>query len=219
MRQTGRIPLGFGVRDERRGMARRRVLALLLLIVLVAMGCGGDEPGSADADTITELQAEVNRLKAELDLATTGTTSATLATDTTLGGEEGSPQPGAADLVPFYDEVLVGLAARTDELGARVTQANGAWENQSATYETTHEVFTEVYIEATALSEAAQVLPIPPELEVRYAELIAAFDELADAGASLVAGLEAPDDGTLRRAAADRITRWVDSIQSLAVFD
>jgi hypothetical protein len=192
-------------------------VTVILVLAMLLAGCGGSETDDGATDeTVRELQAEINRLKAALDLATTGTTSATLATDTTVASVTTA---GVTDLMPVFDEILLGLASRTDELGARATQANTAWENDASTYEATHAVFSEVMVEAMALSIAARELPIPPELELRYAELLSALQELADSAASLVSGLEAPDDGTLRRAAVDRVARWVAAVQDAAVFD
>ncbi|NQV07090.1 hypothetical protein HQ535_11095 [bacterium] len=201
-------------------MSLTRVAIMTVALALMAGACGDgtDTSGGATDETVRELQSEINRLKAALDLATTGTTSATLATETTLGTGTTVPTAGATELLPIFDEVLTALAERTNELGARATQANTAWENQASTYEATHAVFTDVKVQALALSLAAAELPIPPELQLRYEGLLTAFQELADSAASLVTGLEAPDDGTLRKAAADRVSRWVIAVQDAAEF-
>jgi hypothetical protein len=185
---------------------------ILVVIVLLAAACGGGGDSSDDdAAQIVELQSEVNRLRAQLDLVTTGTTSVGVTTAPVEAGE-------AVDLVPVFDAVFVGMAERISELDDAAQRANAGWESQTTSFDDTHDRFTTLVADAAATSDVIGLLPIPVELATRYTDVIAAIEEFELAGRALLAGLEAPDDGTLRRNAAARLADTATQVLQAASF-
>ncbi|MDX1690594.1 MAG: hypothetical protein R3290_06195 [Acidimicrobiia bacterium] len=184
------------------------------VVALLLAGCGGDDAASDDGPRVAELQAEVNRLRAQLDLMTTGTTAAgTGTTAVTL-------EPGAAvDYVPVFDSIFEGIGARIAEVDDAVQRANAAWEAETASYDDTHARMSQAVADAGAFSDVVGLLPVPAELATRYADAIAAIEEFELAARAVLAGLEAPDDGTLRREAADRLAETATRVLSATSFD
>ena len=161
---------------------------------------------------VAEMQAEINRLRAQLDLVTTGTTS--VASATTLSLDAGQ----AADLVPVFDAIFIGIAERIGELDASAQRANTAWESQTASYDDTHGRLTTVVADSGAISDVMGLLPIPIDLATRYTDVIAAIEEFEAAARALLAGLEAPDDGSLRRQAATRVGDTAERVVQAVAF-
>jgi hypothetical protein len=191
-------------------MVRR--IPILVAIVMLAAACGGSDDTAGDAASqVVELQAEVNRLRAQLDLVTTGTTSAGATTVPIAPGQ-------AVDLVPVFDVVFVGIAERISELDDAAQRANTAWDAKTGSFDDTHDRFTTLVADAAALSDVVGLLPVPIELATRYTEVIAAIEEFELAARALLAGLEAPDDGSLRRNAAARLTDTATQVLQAATF-
>ena len=122
------------------------------------------------------------------------------------------------DLVPVFDAVFVGVAERISEMDDAAQRANTGWESQTTSFDDTHGRFTTLVADAAATSDVIGLLPVPVELATRYTEVIAAIEEFELAARALLAGLEAPDDGALRRNAASRLADTASQVLQAASF-
>ena len=86
--------------------------------------------------------------------------------------------------------------------GDQLTAINDAWEDGQASFGDTRSEFLELKDEISVWeNEVAQVEGVPPEVAELHVALVVEVSELAPKVEDVVLGLEAPDDGTLRRTA------------------
>ena len=101
---------------------------------------------------------------------------------------------------------------------ADVAAINADWEDSQITFDDARGSFEEVRAAVTTWEDqVAAAADVPPELAEGHVELVLEVEKLAPAVEDIVAGLEAPDDGTLRRKAVLAFDDQVDAI--LAAID
>lgn len=129
--------------------------------------------------------------------------------------------PTTTSTVPTVDESLWASALAEAEAAAaavagEVAAASQAWEGGEAGFVTTRSRFVAAADAATTARSALAGALVPAGTDqTLVAALLEAFDELTVAAADTVAGLDAPDDGTLRRAAVDRTADVTAEIERL----
>lgn len=86
--------------------------------------------------------------------------------------------------------------------GDRLNTINNAWQEGEASFGQTRADFLALKDEVEAWeNEVAQVEGVPPEVAELHVALVVEVSDLATKVEDVVLGLEAPDDGTLRRTA------------------
>jgi hypothetical protein len=86
--------------------------------------------------------------------------------------------------------------------GDQLNTINTAWEDGEASFGETRTAFIDLLDEISVWeNEVAQVEGVPPEVAELHVALVVEVSDLAPKVEDVVLGLEAPDDGTLRRTA------------------
>jgi len=100
--------------------------------------------------------------------------------------------------------------------GDQVERINNDWETRSTTgvsFSETRTAFEDVRDEiADWETDVAQAEGVPPVLAAGHVELLIEVSHLAPKIDSIISGLEAPDDGTLRRAAVAEFATEIDQV-------
>jgi len=166
-------------------------LIIVAMVVLTITFVNSLEPAEQEAGTTTTLPPPST------------TTSTTLPTDV------------AAFLVTL-DVYETQVAA----FQADVAAVNGDWEDSLITFDEARGSFEEVRAAiATWEDQVAEAADVPSALAEAHVALVLEVEKLAPAVADIVAGLEAPDDGTLRQQAVaafdDQVLLVVDAIDAL----
>lgn len=107
---------------------------------------------------------------------------------------------------------------------SEVDRINNAWESRTEEFAPTRTAFLSLKDSISQWeTDVAQVGDVPPELAAGHVELVLQAADLAPKIEDIVAGLEAPDDGTLRRTAVaeftaetDDVTAAIDAIRATA---
>lgn len=141
----------------------------------------------------------VNALPAADVAASTSTTEATTTTSvpdptttTTLGN----------DILAFIQEVeRFGTAAT--ELDAQLIEVNDAWDARDISAEDALSGFTAVRDGAQDLANQVAATAVPDPFTPAWPDTITDAQALVTAADAVIAGFEAPDDGTLRREAVE----------------
>ena len=95
----------------------------------------------------------------------------------------------------------------------RVSQTNSDWEARAITFATARTRFLEVQAELELWeSTVTEVAGVPPSLAEGHVRLVIEVSDLSAKVGDIVAGLEAPDDGTLRRTAAAEFAAEADQV-------
>lgn len=98
-------------------------------------------------------------------------------------------------------------------LQADVTAINTDWEDSQITFDEARDSFTEVGAAIAAWEdEVAGAADVPAELAEGHVALVVEVEKLAPAVDDIIAGLEAPDDGTLRREAVAAFGAQVEAV-------
>lgn len=96
---------------------------------------------------------------------------------------------------------------------ADVAAINTDWEDSQITFDQARDSFAEVGAAVAAWEdEVAGAVDVPAELAEGHVALVVEVGKLAPAVAEIIAGLEAPDDGTLRRQA---VTAFNDQVEAV----
>ena len=95
----------------------------------------------------------------------------------------------------------------------RVSQTTSDWEARAITFATARTRFLEVQAELELWeSTVTEVAGVPPSLAEGHVRLVIEVSDLSAKVGDIVAGLEAPDDGTLRRTAAAEFAAEADQV-------
>ena len=94
-----------------------------------------------------------------------------------------------------------------------VDRINARWDTREALFAETRTALVDLQDEISAWENAvAQVEGVPADLAAGHVALVIAVSDLAPKVADVIAGLEAPDDGTLRRSAVAEFHVEVDQV-------
>ena len=141
----------------------------------------------------------VNSLPAADVAASTSTTSST--TSTTMPPSTTSSTL-ANDVLAFLQEIDR-FDTVSQELLTQLNEVNDAWEARDISQEQAGEGFAAVRDGAQALANEVAATAVPDPFQPAWPDTIAASQALVTAADNVIAGFEAPDDGTLRREAVD----------------
>ena len=94
-----------------------------------------------------------------------------------------------------------------------VDQINSRWDNREALFAETRTALVDLQDEISAWeTSVAQVEGVPADLAAGHVELVIQVSDLAPKVEDIILGLEAPDDGTLRRTASAEFHVEVDQV-------
>lgn len=127
--------------------------------------------------------------------STSSTTSTTLPASTTT-----STLP--ADILAFLQEVDR-FEALSQDLLTELNQVNDQWEAREISSDEAAAGFAAVRDGAQELANQVAATTVPDPYVSAWPDTIAASQQLVTAADAVIAGFEAPDDGTLRREAVD----------------
>lgn len=106
----------------------------------------------------------------------------------------------------IFDNQLTAFAAE-------VTSINADWESRSRSFGETREAFLTLQTQLEQWENSvAQVEGVPPDLAAGHVALVIEVADLATKIDDIIIGLEAPDDGTLRRTAITEFGVEVDEV-------
>jgi len=138
-----------------------------------------------------------------------------------------TPTSSTTTLAPNVAAFLVTLDIFTNQLEQFASQAeniNASWDSREALFVDTRQAFDDLKVQLDQWeNDVAQVDGVPPELTEAYVALVIEVSDLALKVEDIILGLEAPDDGTLRRAAtaeyvveAKEVADAIEAIRDLA---
>ena len=133
-----------------------------------------------------------------VDITTTSTTStaSSAAVDTTQETSTTSTLP--SDAVAFLAEVDRFEAIAADNL-VQLNDVNTKWEADEIEFSEAKNGFVEVRDSAQNLTDQMAASTVPETYQPEWPAALAAAQELVTRATAVIAGLEAPDDGTLRQ--------------------
>ncbi|GMQ98091.1 MAG: hypothetical protein BMS9Abin17_0596 [Acidimicrobiia bacterium] len=139
----------------------------------------------------------VNALPAA-DVSASSTTTVPATTTTTVAPTTTSTLPN--DILAFLAEVdrFEALAA---DLLVELNSVNSQWEAKEIDLHAAETGFTAVRDDAQKLADQVAATTVPDPYQPAWPDTITASQELVTQADAVIAGLLAPDDGTLRRAA------------------
>ena len=128
-----------------------------------------------------------------------------------------------ADLAAFMVTLDIFESQATSFIN-EVAQINSNWESRSITFGEARNLFLEVQSELDNWeSSVTEVSGVPAELAEGHVNLVIEVSDLSPKVGDLVIGLEAPDDGTLRRTAVaefqvegEQVLAAIEAIRELA---
>jgi hypothetical protein len=187
-------------RSRRRARARLGLVALVAVIGGVAAGIwffvlrddGGGTAEAVTATTAAGTDAQDTSIPPTTSVASGGVPVTT--TTTTLPSE-----------LLEVEETVTAHRSTASGLRADAEEANALWEDRTASFAETHEVFMRISSEARALVEEAAAFSAPVGFVRDYQLTVTVLEEFAGAAGGLVTGLEASDDGTMRRRALEAL--------------
>ncbi|MDX1689483.1 MAG: penicillin-binding transpeptidase domain-containing protein [Acidimicrobiia bacterium] len=116
----------------------------------------------------------------------------------------------------LWDRALADAGAAAAIIADEVTSASEVWESGEADFPTTRARFTAASERAADAGAALAATTVPEGTDRDAVEdLLALFDDLAVAASDAALGLDAPDDGGLRRTAVARTTAVTASIEGV----
>jgi len=132
------------------------------------------------------------------DVTASSTTTAPTTTTTTLAPSTTSTLPN--DILAFLAEVdrFEALAA---DLLVELNSVNSQWEAQDIDIHDAETAFTVVRDDVRKLADQVAATTVPDPYQPAWPDTIIISQELVTQADAVIAGLLAPDDGTLRRAA------------------
>lgn len=106
----------------------------------------------------------------------------------------------------IFENQLEAFASEADAI-------NAGWESRSLTFSEARQEFTALQVQLRQWeNNVAQVDGVPPELSEGHVALVIEVADLAPKVDDIILGLEAPDDGTLRKTAMAEFAVEVDEI-------
>jgi hypothetical protein len=133
-----------------------------------------------------------------VDITTTTTTTLATATDTTP--DTSTTSTLASDTVAFLAEVDRFEALAADNL-VQLNDVNAQWEAREIEFAEARTEFTEVRDSSQNLADQVAATDVPETYQPAWPDTELAAQDLVTKATDVIAGLEAPDDGSLRRAA------------------
>lgn len=116
-----------------------------------------------------------------------------------------SPTSSTTTLPPNVAAFMVTLDIfenQLDQFGEEAERINADWDSRAATFAETRTALEDLKLELEQWeNDVAQVDGVPTELAEGHVNLVIEVSDLALKVEDIILGLEAPDDGTLRRAA------------------
>jgi len=89
-----------------------------------------------------------------------------------------------------------------EQFAAEVERINASWDSREVLFGDTRQAFDDLKVQLDQWeNDVAQVDGVPPELTEGYVALVIEVSDLGLKVEDIILGLEAPDDGTLRRTA------------------
>lgn len=102
---------------------------------------------------------------------------------------------------------------QANDFGERVARINSDWESRAITFAAARTAFLEIQSELDDWeSSVEEVSGVPPDLAEGHVNLVIEVSDLSPKVGDIVLGLEAPDDGTLRRTAVAEFQVAVDQV-------
>lgn len=148
-----------------------------------------------------------------IDISTSSTTLITGSTD-----PDGSTT--SSTTTTTLPQELVVLAAELDQIDSQlrgfaddIASTNTAWENDELEFGETRTRFRSTQEVIVQWVDEVSGLDVPSPGAQAHLDLILLAEELPEAVDDIVAGLEAPDDGTLRR---DAVAAFADKVAGVA---
>jgi len=141
---------------------------------------------------------------AEVPLGTTIPT----ATPSTL-----PPETTTTTLPPEIDAFVIlldGYETTAIEIQATIDVTNDEWENKDITFSETLAQFTQSRVDAQTLSDSVEATNPPAVYATEWPVAITAAEALPLGVDAIIAGLQAADDGSLRRAAVGDYAQLTD---------
>ncbi|MCL1593502.1 MAG: hypothetical protein M3132_04010 [Actinomycetia bacterium] len=132
------------------------------------------------------------------DVSASSTTTVPTTTSTSVASTTTSTLP--TDILAFLAEVDR-FEATAAELLVLLNTVNEQWEAREITQEETLAGFTEVHDGAQDLANQVAATTVPDPFSPAWPDTITASQDLVVKAEAVIEGLEAPDDGTLRREA------------------
>lgn len=175
----------------------RAALVLWLLLLLGGCAVAADLQASdvGCEERVAQLEMQVGQLQDELN--------------TTSAPSDASPPVESGDC-PSVESVLLGvevgrLRAAAGALRTRAEATSAAWEAREISYRDTHVAFEEIAAEVAGLQAEGEALLAAATAPASLDGVVVALGAMVVAAQGLVSGLEAPDDGTQRRAALEAL--------------
>ena len=134
----------------------------------------------------------------DITTSSTNAPSSASATATTLGTSTTSTLP--SDAVAFFAEIDRFEAVAADNL-VQLNDTNAKWEAEEIEYSETKNGFVEVRDSSQNLTDQMAAATVPETYKPEWSEALVAAQDLVAKATAVIAGLEAPDDGTLRQQA------------------
>ena len=127
----------------------------------------------------------------------------TSSTSTTLSAATATPDTSTtstlpSDAVAFLAELDRFQAIAADNL-VQLNDANSKWEADEIEYSETKTEFTEVRDSSQNLVDQMAATTVPETYQPSWPDTLVAGQDLVTKATAAIAGLEAPDDGTLRQ--------------------
>jgi len=133
-----------------------------------------------------------------VDITTSSTTATSSATATTPETSTTSTLP--SDAVAFLAEVDRFEATAAENL-VQLNDTNAKWEAEEIEYSETKNGFVEVRDSSQNLTDQMAAATVPETYKPEWPDALVAAQDLVTKATAVIAGLEAPDDGTLRQQA------------------
>lgn len=127
-----------------------------------------------------------------------------------------TPSSSTTTLPTDVAAFMVTLDIFENQLEAFASQAdtiNASWESRSITFGETRQQFLDLQTQLEAWENSvAQVDGVPNDLAAAHVDLVVEVADLAPKIDDIIIGLEAPDDGTLRRTAMAEFAAQADEV-------
>lgn len=112
-----------------------------------------------------------------------------------------------------FEVLLEILERQVTTFGDEATRINDDWEARRVTFGEARSSFTQLADTIRAWEETAtDSSQVPATVAEEHVNFVVATEELAPGIEDIIAGLDAPDDGTLRRQAVDQFAAEVQSV-------
>lgn len=100
-----------------------------------------------------------------------------------------------------------------DQFSSEAERINADWDSRATTFGETRTALEDLKLELEQWeNDVAQVDGVPPELAEGHVDLVIEVSDLALKVEDIILGLEAPDDGTLRRAATSEYSVEIQEV-------